>query len=105
MYDEESTTYEDPHVIASSSTGESSNRTLQCDFIETKDHFDAPQIIPRPPKNNGTATYQRLSDRYTFSFSADLIEQFDRYRAQMRESIQQELEADESGSEKELKAD
>ncbi|CAG8716276.1 9777_t:CDS:2, partial [Acaulospora morrowiae] len=101
MYDEESTTYEDPHVIASSSTGESSNRTLQCDFIETKDHFDVLQAAPRSRDEDiGT----RLSDRYTYSFSADLIDQFDKYRARMRESIRQELEADEkSESDKELK--
>ncbi|CAG8617136.1 9063_t:CDS:2 [Diversispora eburnea] len=95
MY-EQQITYDDPHVIASSSTGESSNRTLQGDFIENTDYLNVPQIIPRPRKNNNIPTvYQRLSDRYTFTFSADLIAQFDKYRSQMRESIRQELETDE----------
>ncbi|RIA84624.1 hypothetical protein C1645_408139 [Glomus cerebriforme] len=73
-------------TVASSSTAESSNHTLRDDNLEH------PPVIPRLNKHGIPTTYARLSDRYTFSFSADLISQFDQYRAHMRESIRQELE-------------
>ncbi|CAG8732410.1 15687_t:CDS:2, partial [Funneliformis caledonium] len=73
--------------IASSSTAESSNHTLRDDNLEQ--HNPAMQRLNR---RGIPITYSKLSDRYTFSFSADLISQFDKYRAHMRESIQQELD-------------
>ncbi|CAG8733869.1 2982_t:CDS:2, partial [Funneliformis mosseae] len=73
--------------IASSSTAESSNHTLRDDNLEQ--HNPAMQLLNR---RGIPITYSKLSDRYTFSFSADLISQFDKYRAHMRESIRQELD-------------
>ncbi|KAF0482320.1 hypothetical protein F8M41_023485 [Gigaspora margarita] len=99
MYDKEPTPIEVQQTIAepSGSTG-SSNQTLKeedvINVVDNNEYLDVPQTRPR--KDNGAiATFNRLSDRYTFSFSADLISQFDRYRAQMRESIRQELEEEE----------
>ncbi|CAG8718491.1 25559_t:CDS:2, partial [Gigaspora rosea] len=96
MYDKEPTQIEVQQITAepSGSTG-SSNQTLKeedvINVVDNNEYLDVPQTRPR--KDNGAAaTFNRLSDRYTFSFSADLISQFDRYRAQMRESIRQELE-------------
>ncbi|CAG8555259.1 2033_t:CDS:2, partial [Scutellospora calospora] len=95
MYDKEPTTFEIQQIIAepSGSTG-SSNQTLQDDvvnLVDNNEYLNVPQVRLR--KNHGTAPINyRLSDRYTFSFSADLIAQFDKYRAQMRDSIRQELE-------------
>ncbi|CAI2171310.1 2321_t:CDS:2 [Funneliformis geosporum] len=74
---------------ASSSTAESSNHTLRDDNLEHN------HVMPRFNKRGIPITYSKLSDRYTFSFSADLITQFDKYRAHMRESIRQELDVNE----------
>ncbi|CAG8521635.1 8301_t:CDS:2 [Cetraspora pellucida] len=102
MYDKEPTAFEIQQIVAepSGSTG-SSNKTLKEDVdtvdntidntIDNTEYITVPQVRPR--KDYGIVpNFNRLSDRYTFSFSADLIAQFDKYRAQMRESIRQELE-------------
>ncbi|CAH1761965.1 788_t:CDS:2 [Entrophospora sp. SA101] len=45
-------------------------------------------------RNGIPLIHQKLIDRQTFSFSAELISQFDRYRMQMRESIRHEIDGD-----------
>ncbi|CAG8591325.1 20187_t:CDS:2 [Gigaspora margarita] len=79
MYDKEPTPIEVQQTIAepSGSTG-SSNQTLKeedvINIVDNNEYLDVPQTRPR--KDNGAiATFNRLSDRYTFSFSADLISQ------------------------------
>ncbi|CAG8726597.1 540_t:CDS:1, partial [Dentiscutata heterogama] len=78
MYDKEPTPFEIQQIIAEpSGSTDSSNQTLKEDVVNVVDNsefLDIPQTRPR--KDNGTATtFNRLSDRYTFSFSADLIAQ------------------------------
>src|SRR5581483_8878762 len=64
-YHEEEETHQDLyHTVASSSTAKSSSHTLRDEGLAT----------PRPNKH-GISTNSKPSDRYTFSFSADLIDQ------------------------------
>ncbi len=70
LQQQEETHQDIQQTVASSSTVESSNRTLRGD-----ENVEQQNNPPRLNKLGIPTSYVKLSDRYTFSFSADLISQ------------------------------